>query len=703
MAEATSTGDKRAQHVAGLGFWINVFFSTMLLGLARWADSSSILVLGLFTLIGIPIWAVLYLIYRQVRNVRAEQLETAELKRAQEAGDSTAIFEYDSEDFLIEQNRLRWMVRWLLPGTTVLIALGILVASLVDWGWTIGTAFQPPGEGGIARTTNPMFFMSFVVGIGFLCYFGALWTRELSRLNDWRLFHGAATLMSGNAMGCLGLAIALMASGSIEWAEPLFCVVGRVAIVLIGLELTVNLVLDFYRPRQPGFVSRPSFDSRLLGLVADPGGIAKSIAEAVNYQFGFEVSSTWFYQLLQRWIVPLMATTALLIILLSSVIIVDADEQVIVERLGVVRSEQPLSAGIYFKWPYPFETAQRANAHSIGEIVIGEAKSDEKNDDKPVIWTEEHEYVPELMLLVAAPKSGSPDAGDTTATSLAQLDLAGGTEQSVPVSLLMVSVPIEYRIKNVKHFLYNYADPIGLLEGVAYRFLTDYASSVDADELLGPGREAFNKRLHELIQRRLDQLEVGIELAFVGVRGAHPPAKDSVAAAFQATISAMMEKQAMITAAEGEARRILTTVAGSEDRAVNLDEAILERDRLQSDPDADPEEVAAIEREIDGMLEGDPVAGVEPLSGTAAILIADARADAFQKKAEAAAKVRAFATEAVAFETAPELYTQRRILDIYRGLNKVRKYVVLGDPRNLIVIYDTQEEGGLDRVLSTKE
>jgi len=701
MAQSTSTGDKRAQHVAALSFWLVVVVSAALFILGRWFVSSGVCLVSLFVSLGLPVWAVLYLIYRQARRVRAEQLETAELRRAQESGDSNAIFEYEGEEFLIEQNRLRWMVRWLLPGTSVLIAGVVLLASLLNWGWSISTAFQKQGDGGIARTVNPMLVLCVLIGVGFVCFLVSRWTTTLSRLEDWRLLHGGATLMAGNALACLGMAIALMATTSIDWAEPMFCVLLRIVIVLIGIEFTVNFVLDFYRPRQPGFVSRPSFDSRLLGLVTEPGGVAKSIAEAVNYQFGFEVSSTWFYQLMQRWIVPLMAATALLIILLSSVVVVQADEQAIIERLGVVRTETPLSAGLHFKLPYPIETVHRAPALKVGQIVIGEATAEDVNPTKPVLWTKEHKYVPELMVLVAAPKRQSDMTKENVKAENGPFK--DSTQKAVPVALLQMSVPIEYRIKDVKKYLYNYTDPVKLLEGVAYQYLTNFASSVDYDQLLGPGRERFNKELHDLIQHRLDKLNVGIELAFIGVRGAHPPAKDNVAAKFQASISAQMQKQTLITSARGEARHILTEVAGSEARARDLDEVIRERDKLQQDPKADPAKLAKCDQRINQLLDGDPAAGIEPLSGSAAMLIANARAEAFQKKANAASKVSVFNTELVAYQAAPKLYTQRRWLDIYRSLDAVRKYVILGDSSNVIIRYDTQEEGGLDRVLADKK
>ena len=97
-------------------------------------------------------------------------------------------------------------------------------------------------------------------------------------------------------------------------------------LIMQAREFAVNFVLDLYRPRDVGELPRPSFDSRLLGMMAEPGDIARSIADAFNYQFGFQVSSTWFYQLLQRWLIPIVVTALIAVLLLSSVVIVDAEE-----------------------------------------------------------------------------------------------------------------------------------------------------------------------------------------------------------------------------------------------------------------------------------------------------------------------------------------------------------------------------------------
>ena len=84
----------------------------------------------------------------------------------------------------------------------------------------------------------------------------------------------------------------------------------------------------------------------------------------------------------------------------------------------------------------------------------------------------------------------------------------------------------------------------------------------------------------------------------------------------------------------------------------------------------------------------------------AAARIAEARADASRLTSFWAAKVRAFATEVAAYQTAPTLYEHRKMLEVYEDLDDVRKFLVIGDPSTVKIVYESQEQGGLDRVLS---
>ncbi|UCE61238.1 MAG: hypothetical protein JSU63_05710 [Phycisphaerales bacterium] len=698
MTDPTTPSDHRAQHVAAVGFVLQTAAFATLLWASLWTQSDAITTVARFVLAGIPIWLVLYLVFNQLRRVRAEELETAELKRTRQAGASTAIFELDDEELLLEQHRLTWMIRWLLPATTVIVSAFLLLGHFIFWGWALDleVVFGPEG---LRRASEPTVVMWFVVGVGFFCFLFARYAIALARMPDWRLLRAGASYMAGNALACLLLAIALMATSTVEWAEPLLAVLVRVVMIVLGLELAVNFLMDFYRPRTPDVAQRPSFDSRLLGLTSDPGGIAKSIADAVNYQFGFEVSSTWFYQLLQRWMLPIMVVTVLVILGMTSIVIVDAEELAVKERFGslVSRPQTVLEPGLHFKLPYPIDVVRRAPAKRIDELIVGEATQNESDADahKAIVWTESHKFVPELMLLVAAKKEGDEGKGEDLTFDD---DYTIGT--SVPVGMLMVSVPIEYRIKDIEKYLYKYDDPIKLMEGVAYRHLSDYAASVDIDELMGPGREAFNRGLQKHIQHRLDELDVGIEIVFVGVRGAHPPAERKVAEAFQSAVSALTSKAATINAAEGEARRILTTVVGTEARAIAFDMAIRHRDQLRSTADADPQALAEAGQRVEDLLTGNSAKGIAPPSGEVAVMIAQARSAASDLLTDAVTKVRAFSAEVTAFEAAPKLYRQRKIISVYSALSAIRKYFIIGNPESVIVEFQSGEQAGLDRVLS---
>ncbi len=701
MAETTTLSDRRAQHVAALGFLLQLASYATLLGISIWAESPAIQTASRFMFAGIPIWIILFLVFKQVRRVRAEQMESVELVHARESGTTTAIFDVEDEAILLEQNRLRWMIRWMLPSTTIIVALILLAGHFVGWGWAMEDTFKTIQHGGMARTQNPTMMMWFIVGIGFICFLYARYAMALSQLRDWRLLHAGATYMAGNALICLGLSVALM-STTIDWVEPLMTYFTRVLMVVLGLEMVANFVFDFYRPRQSEILSRPSFDSRLLGLTSEPGSITKSIAEAINYQFGFEVSSTWFYQLLQRWLFPIIVVTAMIVLSLSSFVVIDANEAAVVERFGrlVQKDGEKLEAGFHVKWPFPIDTIRRAPVSQIAELVIGEPVDDEEDGhghghEEAIIWTEEHDdFVAELMLLVASPKSS-----DERALEL-ESDSEDDTARSNPVSLLMVSIPIEYRINNIHHFLYHYTDPIKLLESIAYQYLADYAAGVDIDELMGPGRVAFNRALKSSIQQRLEKLEVGIEIVFVGIRGAHPPAKNEVAASFQSAIASQTKMLAIINAAEGQARKILTEIAGTEARAKSLDVAIREKDRLQSQEKVDTEALTQAEQRIDDLFLGNEEKGIPRASGESAAMIAFAHASASRKISEAATKARVFKTELVAYKAAPNLYKQRKNLEVIQDLDDIRKYLILGDLSKVIIEYETAKIGGLDQVLS---
>ena len=76
----------------------------------------------------------------------------------------------------------------------------------------------------------------------------------------------------------------------------------------------LTLLLEVYRPRVKGRETRLLYHSRVMSLISQPESLFTTAAHALDYQFGFKVSDTWFFQFLQRafaWIV--LAQFALLV------------------------------------------------------------------------------------------------------------------------------------------------------------------------------------------------------------------------------------------------------------------------------------------------------------------------------------------------------------------------------------------------------
>jgi hypothetical protein len=271
--------------------------------------------------------------------------------------------------------------------------------------------------------------------------------------------------------------------------------------------------------------------------------------------------------------------------------------------------------------------------------------------------------------------------------------------ESVAANLLLISVPIEYRIKDITAYLYNYAEPQRVMESIVFQMVSEYAASVDVDQLIGPGRMEFNADLYERLQRRLDESDLGIELAFVGIRGAHPTAEEQVASTYQKVVSAETSMGTMIGRARGKAQSMLTEVAGSVERARALDEAIQEKDRLEQDSEADPEEIKRAQELVDTLLLGDPLNGIAPAGGEAAAQISLAREKSIAAVTEAANKAWQFKAELASYRASPLLYMARKRLEIYEDLSFVRKYLIVGEAGNVIFEYTDSREAGLDAVL----
>ncbi len=715
MSDSSVIRDRRAQLTALVGFIFQTTFFVFLFVVGQVCQSEVILAASRFMLGGVIIWPVISIVYSQRRRTAKERLAAEELKRSRANEGVGAIFDAEDEAYLIEKRRLGWILRWVVPTTALVVAMYHIASAIWVWGWDFGAPLS--GQWRETQFSGPA--MAFVGGVGFLSFLFSRYTAGMARMPGWRMLRSGASFLAGNAMACLFVLIAIALQGrDLPNPEAIVSYIIRIILLILGIEFIANFILDFYRPRTVGQESRPAFDSRLLALITETGGIARSMADAINYQFGFEVSKTWFYSLLQRAMAPMIAFGVFALILLSTVVFVDADEQAVIERFGkrLQRGDEVLSPGLHFKCPWPIDCVYRARVDRVRTITVGssvdhdkEANMEEvdgKLREKPILWGEKHEFNAEMMLVVASPditnfdteSNIDDDAQDAIASGAEQANDARKEGKAVAVGLLMVSVNIQYRVKSLDDYLYEHYEPERLVESIAYQVLTDYAASVDVDRIIGPGRGEVNESLHRILQKRADELNLGVEILFCGVQEAHPT--DDVAKAFQEVVKAEMEKDAFVEEARGQAEEILTTVAGSRNRALRLDRAILAMDRIaQDESSTDEQKQAAIDR-VDELLMGsiDAAGGTVPTGGSAASRIAEIQARILYEVTQARRNLTVFSAEIAAYEAAPRLYKVRKYLEMLQeALTNIRKYVVVTDPtKKVVVIYDKPQTGTID-------
>ena len=667
---------KRARQVAIIGFVLSLLFFVVVLVISAFNGSPALWALSWHILGGAIIWVVLAFQFHQ--RTRAEQ-EKLDLDQIAQAKRSETIFQADAERgqlFAVARQRLHFLEKWCLPVFAVLIA-----AYQVTVGWLLLAGLDK-----IAERSLSFNYLAAVltVAIAFAGFLLSRYATGMSAQPEWKPLRAGGSHLLSSAVLAFLVAIALTLyhfklnalAQVMSWAIPILMVV-------LGAETALNALLDIYRPRMAGQYSRSAFDSRLLGMVSEPGGILNTFATAIDYQFGFKVSQTWFYKLLEEAILPLILFSVITLYLLSTILVVEPGRQALVERFGSFH--RLAGPGITLKWPWPFDVARIYDTERIQQVNIGfELEEGKEASRQPLLWGEKH-YKQEDRLLVAAETSGADSKG-------------------APVSLIVAAVPVQYRIKNLKDYAYNHRDTRAVLRAICYRELAKYAASAkvetDDDEsrqsIFGAGREAAAALLTKRITRKADEAELGVEIVYLGLEGVHPPPDQEVAQTYQEVIGAIQKKYAAVMAAEADQNRILISLTGGDvERAARLYDLAGRYRRAQEElkraKDADA--VRNAEASVES-LAGKLNAAIQSSSGDIFQTLREASSDAFAKVVLAEATGKRYESQLIAYRAARSIFPHElRLAMLEEALAGVRKYVVVAEEGDTeVYIIDLQEQ-----------
>ena len=512
-----------------------------------------------------------------------QRREADEIRQlAERPGQAESIFRDEQGEIRPADNRFKWMQRYMVPAFTLFFAAGHIIVGMFILRWNRG------GSETYAQSGNaPAMF--FAVGGAFVAFLFSRYAVGMAKSSSWRMLRAPGSYLFTDS---LVLALLACSIGADFYDWPIFSTVAAYVLpgfaVIVGAEMVMNFILDLYRPRLPDDEARYSYDSRLMNLIASPESIGHSIAEALNYQFGFEVSGTWFYKLLQRTLVPLLLVGSILIWLMSSMVIVEEGQQYTVLHWGKpqhVLKPQPYPQ---FVWPWPIDTTAKVETDTIHQITLGvgsERTETMVNGKRLYLWTEDHGEWVELDTLVAKQQ-------DTGSSS----NQEKGENPAPSVDLIKLTVAVYYRINDAYKFKYNFTNTPKLLESIAQREMMQYAASATLldklpdDEsgeirpqgILSFGRGKAASDLHEKITKVVSSegLDLGVDIVKVEILGSHPP-KDA-AAAFQEVIAAEREQDKLRYEAQADANQMLSEVSGNNELALTLSHLITMKNDLDN-------------------------------------------------------------------------------------------------------------------------
>ncbi len=371
-----------------------------------------------------------------------------------------------------------------------------------------------------------------------------------------------AWLMMGFLTLCASAVSAVCYSSNLPKVDPIVTQVFFWAFVVLAAEFVTNSVIEFYRPRTLG-ESRPVFESQLLALFTEPGGVWRNIASALDYQFGFKVSGTWIYGFFERSFFPVLILWAVLIWGFTMVHEVGPNNVGIKERFGKVVSGT-LEPGIYWTLPYPFGGIKQFSCTEVKRLVIGESleSAKERANSPVVLWTNAHGGAKEPFIVAVK----EPERESKKAVAKDELNVSSSS-----ISFVNMAIPIEYRIRKdgVMKFAYDNIAPEALLKKLGEQAVVTYLAGSTMDNLMASGRGDAEAALKRDLQLLADQNSLGVEIIRVAIMDAHPPV-EQVAPAYQNVIASIEEKDTEILKAKAYEYTVLPEAAA---RAYEIENA----------------------------------------------------------------------------------------------------------------------------------
>src|SRR5581483_11940775 len=461
------------------------------------AGQAASIFLGLGVLISFASWFQM----RLEENERLEKLEVEEMARAK--GEASMFDSKESELFPARRAKEQFE-KFFVPGFAVLLFLLEAGGAFLLWRWMDKAPHSIPAD----RAMSSLALFSIFALILFLL---GRFSVTIAKLENHRLLRPSASFLLAGAYVCFftAIGIALVKADFTKadfWVARAFCIL----LGVMAAEILLTLLLEIYRPRVKGKIVRPLYDSRVIGILAQPESLFTTAAQTLDYQFGFKVSETWFFQVLKENLPLLLLAQFAVLILSTTVVFVEPGEQAVLEHFG--KAVATLDSGAHFKLPWPLDKIYRYRTDQIQTFEVGYTPDAQSESANVILWSMSHAKEENFLVGNRSTAMVQSDNGDNS-----------GALKAPPVSLITVSIPIQFQITDVRKWAYQNADPGGLLQNLATREVVQFLAGEDLGDVLSYERLTAAQKLQTQIQSAADARNLGVKILFVGLQDIHPP------------------------------------------------------------------------------------------------------------------------------------------------------------------------------------
>ena len=155
------------------------------------------------------------------------------------------------------------------------------------------------------------------------------------------------------------------------------------------------------------------------------------------------------------------------------------------------------------------------------------------------------------------------------------------TGNSIPTESVMITVDynfvnvdfyVEYRVTDPVKYLYNSADPVGILKMLCQSYIRDTIGLYKVDDVITTGKSEIQAAIKEKILTRLEQEDLGITLVNISIQDAEPPTRQ-VQEAFKAVETAKQDAETATNNANKYANEVLPAAQADADEVLQQAEA----------------------------------------------------------------------------------------------------------------------------------